>query len=61
MVWLAVDKDKKECVYEHKPFRDEFGEMWINTNCSNYIELPKGSIKKLIGWEMKWEDNPVEI
>lgn len=25
------------------------------------IELPKGSIKKLIGRELKWEDEPVEI
>ncbi|WP_373731235.1 fructan hydrolase [Bacteroides heparinolyticus] len=25
------------------------------------IELPKGSIKKLIGRELTWEDNPVEL
>lgn len=25
------------------------------------IELPKGSIKKLIGKDLTWEDNPVEI
>ena len=27
----------------------------------NIIELPKGSIKKLIGRDLKYEDNPVEL
>lgn len=25
------------------------------------IELPKGSIKKLIGRELSWKDEPVEL
>lgn len=25
------------------------------------ISLPKGSIKKLIGRDLTWEDNPVEL
>lgn len=25
------------------------------------VELPKGTIKKLIGRELKWEDEPVEL
>ncbi|MEG1008260.1 MAG: fructan hydrolase [Clostridia bacterium] len=27
----------------------------------NYIELPKGTIKKLTGKELTWEDEPLEI
>lgn len=27
----------------------------------SYIELPKGSIKKLIGRELSWNDEPVEL
>ena len=28
--------------------------------CS-YLNLPKGSIKRLIGRELSWEDEPVEL
>jgi hypothetical protein len=33
------------------------------TTCANdyAISLPKGTIKKLIGREMTWEDEPVKI
>lgn len=27
----------------------------------NAVELPKGSIKKLIGRDLTWEDEPVEL
>ena len=30
-------------------------------NDSNVVKLPKGTIKKLIGKELSWEDEPVEI
>lgn len=43
-----------------KPVRDIDLEHWVNKNDS-YIILPKGSIKKLIGRELTWEDEPVEI
>ena len=29
-----------------------------NSEC---VELPKGNIKKLIGRELSWEDEPVEL
>ncbi len=62
MAWLAVDKDNSEYIYNLKPFRkndgfehdDSYYESW-------YIRLPKGSIKKLIGRELIWDDEPVEI
>jgi len=28
---------------------------------SNVVKLPKGTIKKLIGKDLTWEDNPVEL
>lgn len=75
MAWLAIDKRIKddtdvECVFSIKPVRisDSFGgNYWgMNVNDALYGEysvviLPKGSIKKLIGREMKWSDDPVEI
>ena len=27
----------------------------------DYVELPKGSIKKLIGRELSWSDDPIEL
>ena len=61
MAWLAVDEDGEEYIYEHKPFRDEILMAWLNVEETNYIILPKGSIKKLIGRELTYEDEPVEI
>lgn len=65
MAWLAVDKDGTECIFLHKPIRSNYNN-W--TDCSNTmrtedsgIDLPKGSIKKLIGRDLTWEDNPVEL
>lgn len=58
MAWLAVDLDRKEYVYEYTPKR------MINHWYVSYGEcchLPKGSIKKLIGRELTWEDEPVEL
>lgn len=65
MAWLAVDKNGDEYIYRYRPSRR--GSFW--DDCIYYddesfltdIELPKGSIKKLIGRELTWEDEPVEI
>lgn len=73
MAWLAVDKivNKEmntECIHSSKPKRhtDGYGEYWgVDSNNDesiyNVVELPKGSIKKLIGRDLTWEDEPVEI
>lgn len=57
MAWLAVDKDGSEFIFDEEPERDE--EVW-DTNLW-YIPLPEGSIKKLIGRNLTWDDEPVEI
>lgn len=72
MAWLAVDKENHEYIFQNYPKRN--GASWFDaifTIDSNLefgiipyyldIELPKGSIKKLIGRELSWEDEPVEI
>ena len=60
MVWLAVDYNKTECVFTMKPSRGPY-KTWIVTSYGNYIKLPKGSIKKLIGKELTWSDEPIEL
>ena len=65
MVYLAVNKDGSEVVSNTRIKRfkdywvDEFFEHEFDT--IDVVFLPKGSIKKLIGREVSWEDNPVEF
>jgi hypothetical protein len=42
------------CV-EEISIEGEYGDVEMS------IELPKGSIKKLIGRDLTWEDEPVEL
>ena len=60
MAWVAVDKDGRECIYQFRPKRrnNQFIPLY---EYSVYLVLPKGSIKKLIGKDLTWEDNPVEL
>lgn len=66
MAWLAVDKNKQECISPRKPERAdrccwECLSSWYMDAVDLVVELPKGSIEKLIGKKLTWEDDPVEI
>ena len=63
MAWVAVDKDGTEVICNPEPYRDTVDFMWCIESgfYSGAIGLPKGSIKKLIGRELTWEDEPVEL
>ena len=56
MAWVAVDKDSSEWI--HSFYRTRAKVIWFSTEA---IKLPKGSIKKLIGRELTWSDEPVEL
>lgn len=63
MAWLAVDKDGTELVWSYRPLRNKYRGRWdAPYNDDDYIyrsiELPKGTIEKLIGWTMTWEHEP---
>lgn len=60
MAWIAVDKNGREFIYMDKPNRGVI-EFLPCQDEGSYIELPKGSIKKLIGRELSWDDEPVEL
>lgn len=52
--------------HKKRPFSDMC--EWIDTYDDSdegpqevQIEVPKGTIKKLIGKDLKWEDNPVNL
>ena len=62
MAWLAVDKNGDESVFNGKPYRVEDGEYWdFDNHRYNYVHLPNGTIKKIIGRELTWKDEPVEL
>lgn len=60
MVWLACDKDGTELVSTGEPFKNG-DDKWEIERFEETVNLPKGSIKKLIGRELSWSDSPVEI
>lgn len=60
MAWVAVDNSGNEYIFDVKPVR--FGAAWDTRHMDEQlIVLPNGSIKKLIGRELTWEDEPVEL
>lgn len=58
--WLCVNCVGMELMFASEPHRINFG--WRD-NDGGYkcLELPKGSIKKLIGRELSFNDEPVEL
>lgn len=61
MAWLAVDYSG-EFISDKKPFRDMFNIGYYGfISDSKVVKLPKGTIKKLIGKDLTWEDEPVEL
>jgi hypothetical protein len=64
MAYLAQDYKGGEWIYESKPTRNKIGKAkcWVPDELySSMIELPVGSIEKLIGRKITWEENPVKI
>lgn len=71
MAFLAVNKDGTEIISRIKPYRDlQYGffecieNIGVGSHCScsdASVTLPKGSILKLIGRELTWNDEPVEL
>ena len=72
MAWLVCGIYGEEFIFDCKPHRtcvcasnDEEIEYWEGYREGSFtdksIELPRGSIKKLIGKDLTWNDEPVEI
>jgi len=72
MTYLAVQKNGTEVMFSRKPYRENVeGNKWHWTDAeykckclyreTTKIVLPKGSIKKLIGKNLEWEDEAVKL
>ena len=59
MAFVATDKNGEEWIYERNPIRgiDSFCDVAID----DQIQLPSGTIKKLIGRDLTFDDDPVEL
>ena len=63
MAWLSVDLEGNEFISSIKPEKI-CGSIAISINkhpLRELIHISKGSIKKLIGRELSWNDDPVEL
>jgi hypothetical protein len=59
-IWLAVDEDGSECAFEFPPIRER--KQWTDRDDGyNWIQFPKGSIEKLLGYKLTWSDEPVML
>lgn len=54
MAWVAVGGDGSECMFASKPSRIKICKSWAVDN-DKYLNLPKGTIKKLIERKLTWE------
>lgn len=67
MAWLSVNKDGTENISDFRPDKNIRYGVWENytsiegESIDFIIEMPVGSIKKLIGYVLTWSDDPVEI
>ena len=61
MAWVGINGNGNEIISDAKLTKSKDGSLWIKGGYYNLIILPKGSIKKLIGRELEWSDEPVEL
>jgi hypothetical protein len=72
MAYVAVDSWGQEVMFHNCPERTEnrywrdnivYWEIRGHTTCADdySITLPKGTIKKIIGKDLTWDDEPVKI
>lgn len=59
-MYLMVDKDGQELRSNFKPYRGIF-DMWAEKYDNDIEYLEKGTIEKLIGKKLAWEDEPYSL
>ncbi len=59
MAYLCVDENGSEWIFRYHPCRDRKEGWWEKSSeVNDCVRLPHGSIAKLIGRELTWEDEP---
>jgi hypothetical protein len=57
--WVAVDEDGYEVVHAQEPRRSLYFSQWISD--ADYRFLAYGTIAKLIGRPLTWDDDPIDL
>lgn len=60
MAFVATDKNGDEYVFSIKPERFSNTGIWYISDF-DLCKLPSGTIKKLIGRDLSFDDEPVEL
>lgn len=60
VIYLAVDKDGTESLYDSEPKRGNDGYWQCIGWASDFIELPTGTIKKLTGKDLTWDSGYIQ-
>jgi hypothetical protein len=61
-IWLAVDKDGVEVVFDKLPTRSTETDSWdCGVRDAQAIDLPKGTILTLTKTSLTWENEPYMI
>lgn len=60
MAWVCVNSFGTELIFETEPHKEAYSWRDDYGYC-RCIEMPCGSIKKLIGRELSFTDEPVEL
>lgn len=68
MAYVCVDKNGQEKIFNSAPSRDGFGITNTFWGIYDYygendygVDLPEGTIFRLIGRKLTWEDEPVKL
>lgn len=64
--YVMTDKDGTECISNFKPVRVLKSGCWgvdenLDKECNKIVELPKGTIYRLIGETLSWVDSPKKL
>ena len=62
--YLAVEPNGNELIFSEPPRRfDEYSTCgWFcSSNSSQYVYVPRGTIKKITGKTITWEDEPIKL
>ena len=66
-IYLAVDSDGTECIFDHCPLRkttydSKRKSYWESQKqMQGWVEVPEGTIEKIIGKKLTWQDQPVKM
>lgn len=60
--WATVEKNGDEFFYSGKPVWNEEDQEWyLGNENDKYIQVPKGTIRRLTGIFLQYTDDPIKI